>query len=240
VQDVVIPEKDLLTSRFTSVPISNVLNFEGIANRDSYPYGPTYGLSKDIRTLLRGTLRYPGYCDLVQSFKDIGLLDTNILKNPISSWANLVPSVMRARGIAINDDDRASVNDAAQDVLGSARAERLFDALTWLGLDPSSSSSDLPKVSHDRLAPIDYLTSALAHGLRYQPLERDVVVLSHEVIARPASSGPKAAEEIHTSQLITYGTPSASAMSRTVGLPVAFAALQVLDGKVSVRGVQGP
>jgi alpha-aminoadipic semialdehyde synthase len=78
----------------------------------------------------------------------------------------------------------------------------------------------------------------LAFKLRYKPNERDMVILSHEVIAKGQAAG--ALEEVYTSSLITYGTPSASAMARTVGLPVALAALNILDGKVTVRGVMGP
>jgi len=86
--------------------------------------------------------------------------------------------------------------------------------------------------------PIDLFTIILARKLKYEPKERDIVILSHEIVAK-SPSNPEA-EEIHTSSLITYGTPTASAMARCVGLPVAFAALQVLDGEVSVRGVHGP
>ena len=51
---------DLLKSYFPDVPISNVLKLEGLANRDSIPYAETYGLgpANEMRTLLRGTLRY--------------------------------------------------------------------------------------------------------------------------------------------------------------------------------------
>ena len=69
-----------------------------------------------------------------------------------------------------------------------------------------------------------------------------MVFLSHELIARPRSEDPDtdAREEIHTSSLIVRGTPEHSAMALTVGLPVAFAALRILDGGIHVRGVRGP
>jgi alpha-aminoadipic semialdehyde synthase len=55
-----IPGEQILSSHFPEVPISNVLNLEGIANRDSIPYADTYelGPAQGLRTLLRGTLRY--------------------------------------------------------------------------------------------------------------------------------------------------------------------------------------
>ena len=73
-----------------------------------------------------------------------------------------------------------------------------------------------------------------------------MVVLHHEIVAQSAPTAAAAtdahaaAEEVHTSSLVVYGTDAGSAMSRCVGLPVAFAALRVLDGHVKVRGVVGP
>jgi alpha-aminoadipic semialdehyde synthase len=78
----------------------------------------------------------------------------------------------------------------------------------------------------------------LAHKLQYEPHERDLVVLFHEIVAQ--SIDKPGVDEIYTSSLVSYGTQKASAMSRCVGLPVAFAAMQVLNGNVPVRGVQGP
>ena len=69
-----------------------------------------------------------------------------------------------------------------------------------------------------------------------------MVVLHHEIVAQSATAATDAhaAEEVHTSSLVVYRTDAGSAMSRCVGLPVAFAALRVLDGHVKVRGVVGP
>ena len=69
-----------------------------------------------------------------------------------------------------------------------------------------------------------------------------MVLLSHELISRSRSADPSAEvhEEVHTSSLIVRGTPEHSAMALTVGLPVAFAALRILDGEIHVRGVAGP
>jgi hypothetical protein len=60
-QVVDVAAKDLLVSRFPNISLLEQ-NFdtplEGIPNRDSLSYGPSYDLPADIRTLLRGTLRY--------------------------------------------------------------------------------------------------------------------------------------------------------------------------------------
>lgn len=60
IQTLEIPGKDILKSHFPNLPVSEVLRLEGIANRDSIPYADTYDLGRieDLRTVLRGTLRY--------------------------------------------------------------------------------------------------------------------------------------------------------------------------------------
>lgn len=106
-----------------------------------------------------------------------------------------------------------------------------------LSLIPGYTAS-LPPLPKKPTAPIDLFTMVLAHKLKYEPEERDLVILSHEIVAQSVEK--PGVDEIYTSSLVTFGTPTASAMSRCVGLPVAVASLQILDGKVSVRGVQGP
>ena len=46
----------------------------GYANRNSLQYIETYGL-EGIDTMLRGTIRYKGYCEVVDAFRKLGLLD---------------------------------------------------------------------------------------------------------------------------------------------------------------------
>jgi saccharopine dehydrogenase-like NADP-dependent oxidoreductase len=47
-------------------------------NRDSSQFKEFYGL-KDIQNLVRGTLRYGGFCEVVEAWKEIGLMDdTNV------------------------------------------------------------------------------------------------------------------------------------------------------------------
>jgi alpha-aminoadipic semialdehyde synthase len=263
--------EDLLQSHFRAVPLSNMFKFEGIANRDSLPYAETYniGAVSALDTVLRGTLRqvlgasvsrqaissvihrYPGFCTLLRLFQRIGLLEDEqpiVLRN----WASFSPRALSSKfAIPLSDDDAASLRSALGDILditGDALSQ-LIDVLDWLGITPIQHGAYTPQ-RHNTLPmlppstplpPIDLLTMVLSHQLRYEPGERDMVVLMHEItVGPPSAHGKPVEEETHTSTLIAYGTPSSSAMSRTVGLPVALAALAVLDGEVHARGVQGP
>ncbi|KXN92624.1 Alpha-aminoadipic semialdehyde synthase, mitochondrial [Leucoagaricus sp. SymC.cos] len=261
-----LPGEDLLRSAFPRLPIPLMqdVELEGIANRDSLPYRETYGLQNEgsLRTLVRGTLRYPGFCSLMQSFKDLGLLE-DTSKISISSWDTLLPTALAHKvksscGFDVDMDNR-SLESIMRDVVPWDRNVfgETLSALEWLGLWSSANGVGaggagkmngvhVPMIPH---TPLELFAMVLAHRLRYAATERDMVVLSHEVITRPRSSPSlpasssqlREAYEIHKSTLVTYATDSSnSAMARTVGLPIAFAALDVLDGKVKMRGVGGP
>lgn len=154
----------------------------------------------------------------------------------IEDWPSLLRITLKKKlGVDIRSSDTASVLAATKDVIpATTDIYQLRTALEYLSLVPSSSPA--PPVLKSGAAPIDHFANLLAQKLRYEPHERDLVVLNHEIIAR----GVSGREEVHSSSLITYAGSEASAMARCVGLPVAFAALKILDGRVSARGVCGP
>ena len=179
--------------------------------------------------------RYPGFLQLMDIFKSIGLLDTEA-PFTIKDWPSLVQITLKRKlGVDIGPSDLASVLAAAKSVIpATTDTYQLQMALECLSLVPSSSPA--PPVPKSSAVPIDHFANLLAQKLRYEPHERDLVILNHEIIAQDMSGR----EEVYSSSLITYGGSEASAMARCVGLPVAFAALKVLDGRVSARGVCGP
>ncbi|KIM79378.1 hypothetical protein PILCRDRAFT_74408 [Piloderma croceum F 1598] len=234
-----IPGENILTSHFQKVPVSDILKLEGIANRDSIPYANSYDLGPvgSLRTVLRGTLRlYPGFCDMMHSFKTLGLLE-DAEHIVLQEWKSFLRMSLEIRHKVQLPDNSSSLVTMLTSLIPPPHFERVVRALVWLSLVPGDAAS-LPPLPKKPAAPIDLFTMVLAHKLKYKPGERDLVILSHEIVAR--SIDKPGVDEIYTSSLVTYGTPTASAMSRCVGLPVAFATLQVLDGKVPIRGVQGP
>jgi hypothetical protein len=163
--------------------------------------------------------RYPGFSEVMHDFKQVGLLDLELKITPgeFKSWmSSLEPTTPKAQA-----------------------------ALKWLihryELDVSHESS--------AMLHLDIFANLLARVLKYDRGEKDMVVLAHELVtsSQPATSTFEGAlppaqqeEEVHKSTLIAYGTDEHSAMALTVGLPVAIAALSVLDDKVPIRGVTGP
>jgi alpha-aminoadipic semialdehyde synthase len=192
--------------------------------------------------------RYPGFASLMHSFSAIGLLESS-KTIVLDRWPSLIRlSLEQKLGLSIPKDDLPSLKSALSSLLPTDRIQTLLEALTWLHLIPTAAHAPFPSSSTlstpppvprqtTPIAPVDALAVYLAHTLRYAPHERDLVLLHHEILARDPRSG---AEQVHTSTLTAYGDARASAMARTVGLPVAFAAQRVLDGAVRATGVCGP
>ncbi|KAG9087808.1 hypothetical protein FRC06_002352 [Ceratobasidium sp. 370] len=244
-----IPGENLLKSHFPDVPLARGFALEGLANRDSLGYAEMYKLGSvdGMKSLFRGTLRYKGFADVLYGFRQLGLLQNGEQdKIMFDSWHELVA---RAASKATKDEIGVKdVKEVVPQLVAPEKAEVIIPALQWIGAIPNGSTnaygSSLPAVPRGPVTPLDALAALLSHKLRYEPHERDLVLLSHEVITAPISSPPTpepTTTEVYTSTLAVYGSASrGSAMSRTVGLPLAFAALCVLDGGVRTRGVAGP
>ncbi|KAF5378151.1 hypothetical protein D9615_007633 [Tricholomella constricta] len=229
-----ISEEKLLKKAFPEVPITKEFDLEGIANRNSLIYAEQYGI-ESARTVLRGTLRYPGFASLMQSFRALGFLESK-RQMYLNNWPSYIKKCL-SNQLGTEVEPKAT-SAAISSVVVPEKIPELHDALDWLGLLPSPGHrGPLPALPAAPMTALDIFAYLLAHKLAYKPGERDMVVLSHEIVTQKKGSPEK---EVHTSSLITYGTPRASAMARTVGIPVAIAALQVLDGTIALRGVQGP
>lgn len=84
----------LLANHFPSLPLIKGLALEGVANRDSVKYLAEYGLPKDLGTILRGTLRYPGFCRIVDGWKKMGLLGGEKFVQGVGKWEEVVDAVL--------------------------------------------------------------------------------------------------------------------------------------------------
>jgi spermidine synthase len=84
---------------------------------------------------------------------------------------------------------------------------------------------------------LDTLCAHLEVLMKYQPGERDLVLLQQKFVVEWADGK----EETITATLEEYGTPGGhSAMARTVGVPCGIATQLVLDGVFSTPGVHAP
>jgi saccharopine dehydrogenase (NADP+, L-glutamate forming) len=219
---VTIPAEDLF-ARPEVIPVPGLGAFEGYPNRDSVSYKDVYGIS-EAATVMRGTLRYPGWCETLRKMVQLGLLEDGPKDRTGSTFLGLMRELAQAEPGA---DVEAAV--AARLALGPGSA--VMAAMAWLGL---FGETPLPA---EKGSALDNLAALMIEKLRYEEGERDMIVLQHEFLVRTEAGR----NERITSTLIDYGVPGGdSSMSRTVGLPAAIATRLVLEGKIRLTGVQVP
>ncbi|MDD8019601.1 MAG: saccharopine dehydrogenase C-terminal domain-containing protein [Acidobacteriota bacterium] len=221
-QEVVIPAEELF-DHFELVEIPGLGLFEAYPNRNSVSYRQIYDIP-EARTVLRGTLRYPGWCFKLKKIGELGLLDINEREWAATTYAGFLRERL---GIREGEDLRKAV--ASQ--LRLAPDSETIRALDWLGL---FSTRPLPV---KKSSPLDLLTAIMWDKMQYEKDERDMNILQHELLIN-YNSGQ---QEKLVSTLIDFGLPgSHSSMSRLVGLPVAIGVKLILQDKIKSRGVLIP
>jgi saccharopine dehydrogenase (NADP+, L-glutamate forming) len=198
--------------------------FEGYPNRDSVSYRETYGIG-EAETVLRGTLRYPGWCRTLTKIRELGLLDdTNVKDWTGRTYRDLMAGLA---GAAAGADVKAAVAAC----LGLQPDSDIIGRLAWLGL---FAQDPLPVA---RGSAFDILAARMVERMGYAPGERDLVILQHEF----TTESREGKRETVTSTLIDYGIPDGdSSMSRTVGLTAAVGARFIAEGRIQGVGVKVP
>jgi len=219
---VLIPAEKLFES-FTIFPVPGLGDFEAYPNRDSIPYAEAYGI-QETKTMLRGTLRYPGWCRTMKKIGDLGLLDQTERDFSGMTYAGFLRELARAT-------PREDLKGALARALNLEPGSTVIGNMNWLGL------LDEEPIKAGKSTALDVLTGLMIEKLRYGQGERDMIILKHMFLA----VRPDGKKEKMTSTLIDYGVPFGdSSMSRTVGLPAAIGARFILEGKIKLTGVRTP
>ncbi|RYY20481.1 MAG: saccharopine dehydrogenase [Cytophagaceae bacterium] len=200
-------------------------HFEGYANRDSLGYQQVYGLAA-VPTLLRGTLRRPGFCGAWQVLVALGLTDdAQLLGNAATlPWQALVASRLPQPAAPAE----AAAQLAAQLHLDPHGPE--LTRLAWLGL-----FSERPVGRADSTAAqlLEYL---LLEKWALGPHDRDQVVMQHLIDYELNGEARR-----RTASLVVTGRDAGhTAMAQTVGLPLGMAVRRLVRGEVAGRGVVIP
>lgn len=223
-QEVVVPASELF-AHYEMIDIPGLGKFEGYPNRNSVQYREIYDIP-EARTLLRGTLRYPGWCFKMKKIGELGLLSLEEREWKAKTYAGFLREYL---GIDRTNDLKAEVARKLNLPLNS----EVMKALEWLGLFgdqalPSSHSS-----------PLDLLVALMVKNekMQYGANQRDLTVLQHQVVFEFEGRG----REKVVSTLIDFGRPGGhTSMSRTVGLPVAIGLKLILENRIKHRGVLTP
>ena len=221
-----IPGPELFTDSGHGMRVEGIGELEAYPNRDSLGYIDTYDL-EGIRTMFRGTFRYPGWCETLKAVVDLGLLDETPATYPAgTTYAGWLAKLLKSPA---TDGVRAAV--AAQ--LGLDIDSAILDRFEWLGLLGNEELA----ITDRETTPLDVLAKRMEQKMMYAPGERDMIVMCHQFVAE-FSDAPT---EHITSTLIDFGQPNGdSSMARTVSLPAAVAARLVVTGKIAKTGVHIP
>lgn len=199
--------------------------FEGYANRDSLKYRSVYGLD-DVLTLYRGTIRRVGFSKAWNMFVQLGMTDdTYVMEDSENmSYRDFINSFL-----PYSPTDSVEIKTRLQ--LGIEQDDIMWDKLLELDLfNPNK------KVGLKNATPAQILERILNDSWSLQPEDKDMIVMYHKFGYE--LNGER--QQIDSKMVCIGDDQTYTAMSKTVGLPVAMATLQILNGNIKTPGVQLP
>ena len=212
-----------LFQRLDHIQIEGYGEFEGYVNRDSLNYLETYHI-QEVPTIFRGTLRRPPYCQAWDVFVQLGMTDDAYT---MKGSAQLTPRQFLNAFLPF--ETGVSVEDKFLKVVGQRKD--LFDLFDFLGL-----FSDKDVIGVEKASPATLLQKILEEKWRLAPGDKDMIVMYHEIIYTKNDT-----RYAVNSALVVEGQDERyTAMSNTVGLPVAIATKLILNQQIVERGVTLP
>jgi len=199
--------------------------FEGYANRDSLKYRSVYGL-EDVLTMYRGTIRRVGFSRAWNMFVQLGMTDDTYI---LDDSENLSYRDFINLFLPYSPTDSVEIKTRLQ--LGIEQDDIMWDKLLELDLfNPNK------KVGLKNATPAQILERILNDSWTLQPDDKDMIVMYHK-FGYEINGKHK---QIDSKMVCIGDDQTYTAMAKTVGLPVAMAAIQILNGKIKTPGVQLP
>ena len=199
--------------------------FEGYANRNSLDYRSIYGL-EDILTLYRGTIRRIGFSRAWNMFVQLGMTDDTyeMQNSETMSYRDFVNSFLPYSPTdSVELKLRHSLKIDQDDIMWDKLVELdLFNKNKLIGIPNATPAQALQKILEDKWT--------LANG------DKDMIVMYHKFGFE--LNGQK--KQIDSTMVHIGEDQNRTAMAKTVGLPVAIAALAILNKKITTPGVQIP
>ena len=199
--------------------------FEAYANRDSLKYRNVYGL-ENIPTMYRGTIRKMGFSRAWNIFVQLGMTDDsytieNSENMSYRDFVNLFLAYSPSDSVELKLRSYLKID---QDDLMWAKLTELdiFNPKKIIGLKNATPAKILQKILED--------------SWTLQEEDKDMIVMQH--LFGYEINGKK--KQIESSLVVLGENQTYTAMAKTVGLPVAIAALKILKGEIKTPGVQLP
>ena len=211
-------------TRLDPIQVTGYGDFEGYPNRDSLKYRELYGLQA-VETMIRGTLRRPGFCQAWNVLVQLGLTDDSYHLEDLSdmTFRDFINTFLFFH-------PTKSVEDKLCDYLQLNSDGEIMEQLRWLGI------FEKRPVGLDRASPAKILQRLLEEKWCLNPDDKDMIVMQHQIGYSVGSRH----QRLVTSLVVTGDDHQNTAMSKTVGYPLAIAAKLVLTNKIDEHGVRLP
>jgi saccharopine dehydrogenase-like NADP-dependent oxidoreductase len=214
-----------LFRRTEFLDIDNYGRFEVYANRDSLKYQTAYGLN-DVKTLYRGTVRRVGFSRAWNIFVILGMTDDSY---------------------TIDDSENMSYRDFVNAFLPYSPSDSVElklryqlkidqDDIVWDKLIELDIFNAKKPVTLKKATPAQILQKILMDSWTLAEDDKDMIVMYHKFGYE--KDGKK--YQIDADMVVLGENQTYTAMSKTVGLPVAIATLAILNKKITTPGVQIP
>jgi saccharopine dehydrogenase (NADP+, L-glutamate forming) len=212
------------------VEVPGVGTLEAYPNRDSLGYLETFGL-EHAETIIRGTLRYPGWSETWSQIVRLGLPNEDMR---IPNLHELTYRQVLEMFLPLNltESTPAAFRTRVAKLLGISPTGSIMEKLDWLGL---FSDEKIPCERCQTAA--EMLEELLTRKLPLLQAGRDMVVLQHTLQVEEEDGSRSRLR----STLVAYGERDGfTAMAKTVGLPPGIAVKLLLSGELPQRGCQIP
>ena len=211
-------------SRIETIQVPGLGEFEVYGNRDSLTYRETYGLH-NLRTMFRGTIRRPGFCEAWDTFVQLGATDDSYV---MEDTENMTCREFINSFMAYQTD--LPVETKLARYLGFREDSLMMERLEWLGIFENK------KIGIPGLSPARVLQKILEEKWSLDPGDRDMILMQHQF--------DFIREGVHRKRYATMvcigQDRSQTAMSMTVGLPLAMTARRILEGSYRKPGIRLP
>ena len=199
--------------------------FEGYANRNSLKYQSVYGL-EDALTLYRGTIRKVGFSRAWNMFVQLGMTDDSFIMKDSEhmSYRDFINAFLPySPSDSVELKTRHNLKIDQDDIMWDKLLELdIFNPNKKLGVRNATPAQALQKILMDKWT--------------LSQEDKDMIVMYHKFGYE--LDGEK--KQIDSTMVHIGEDQTKTAMAKTVGLPVAIAAIMILNGEIKNPGVQLP
>lgn len=216
-------ERELFTHTF-GVHLPDGETLEGYVNRDSMRYLKIYGLN-ELQTFLRGTLRYPGFCEAWNLLVQLSCCNEDEKIDAMElTHGDFVRRYLRSAKKEI------PVWKLLRDQFSLSAESHGVSCLNWSGFFEETP------VGLKGVTPAQIVEHILDKKWRLRPGDHDRVVMWHRL---KFTVDGKAREHVSWLDLVGANNQE-TAMAHTVGLPLGVAVKLFLEDRITLRGVRLP